>query len=94
MRLTEDEARRRLAAYEHGVLATVHPRRGVDAVPVVYAVHPDGLVGIPIDRVKPKTRGPLQRERNLMADPRATLLVDHWDATPLPSKRAPTSSAR
>ncbi len=81
MRLTEDEARRRLAAYDHGVLATVHPIRGVDTVPVVYAVHPDGLVGIPIDRVKPKAGGPLQRERNLMADPRATLLVDHWDAT-------------
>ncbi|HOF63719.1 MAG TPA: pyridoxamine 5'-phosphate oxidase family protein [Dermatophilaceae bacterium] len=79
MRLTEDEARRRLAAYDHGVLATVHPRRGADAVPVVYAVAPGGFVGIPIDRVKPKASGPLQRERNLMADPRATLLVDHWD---------------
>ncbi len=68
----------RLAAYDHGVLATVHPRRGVDAVPVVYAVD-DGHVGIPVDRVKPKASTRLQRELNLEADPRATLLVDHWD---------------
>lgn len=79
MRLTDAEALRRFTAYDHGVLATVHARRGVDAVPVVYAVHPDGFVGVPIDRVKPKASGPLQRERNLLADPRATLLVDHWD---------------
>jgi PPOX class probable F420-dependent enzyme len=79
MRLTGDEALRRLTASDHGVLATVHARRGADAVPVVYAVHPQGLVGIPVDRVKPKASGPLQRERNLLADPRATLLVDHWD---------------
>ena len=79
MRLTDAEALRRLTAYDHGVLATVHARRGADAVPVVYAVHADGLVGVPIDRVKPKASGLLQRERNLLADPRATLLVDHWD---------------
>ena len=79
MRLTDAEALRRFTAYDHGVLATVHARRGVDAVPVVYAVHPDGFVGVPIDRVKPKANGPSQRERNLLADPRATLLVDHWD---------------
>ncbi|MFN8098678.1 MAG: pyridoxamine 5'-phosphate oxidase family protein [Dermatophilaceae bacterium] len=78
MRLGEADARRRLAAYDHGVLATVHPVRGVDAVPVAYAVDGD-LVGIPVDTVKPKTSGPLQRERNLAADPRAALLVDHWD---------------
>src|SRR5262249_5031345 len=78
MRLDEDEARAGLAAYDHGVLSTVHPERGVDAVPCVYAVDGD-LVGIPIDRVKPKASTRLQRERNLEADPRATLLVDHWD---------------
>ena len=79
MRLAEDEARARLAAHDHGVLCTVHPERGVDAVPVVYAVDDDGYVGVPIDRVKPKAAGRLQRERNLEADPRATLLVEHWD---------------
>ena len=34
---------------------------------------------MPIDRVKPKASSRLQRERNLEADPRATLLVEHWD---------------
>ena len=78
MRLAEDEARARLAAHDHGVLCTVHAQRGVDAVPVVYAVD-DDFVGVPIDRVKPKASTRLQRERNLEADPRAALLVDHWD---------------
>jgi PPOX class probable F420-dependent enzyme len=78
MRLGADEARARLAAHDHGVLSTVHGERGVDAVPVVYAVD-DDYVGVPVDRVKPKASSRLQRERNLEADPRATLLVEHWD---------------
>lgn len=80
MRLDEGQAWERLATHDHAVMATVHPRRGVDAVPVVYAVD-DGHVGIPIDLVKPKASARLQRERNLDADPRATLLIDHWDPT-------------
>ena len=36
-------------------------------------------MGIPVDRVKPKSSSRLQRERNLEADPRAALLVEHWD---------------
>lgn len=78
MRLDERRAWERLAMHDHAVLATVHPRRGADAVPVVYAVD-DDHVGIPIDIVKPKASTRLQRERNLEADPRATLLIDHWD---------------
>ena len=78
--MTEHEALDRLAAHDHGVLSTVHPERGVDAVPVVYAVGDRDLLGIPVDRVKPKAEGKLQRERNLEADPRAALLVEHWDA--------------
>ncbi len=80
MRLSEASARARLAAHDHGILGTVHPVRGVDAVPVAYALDDDGYVAVPVDRVKPKATGPLQRERNLEADPRATLLVEHWDA--------------
>ena len=79
MRLTEHEARARLAAHDHGVLCTVHAERGVDAVPAVYVVDEDGWVGIPVDQVKPKSSSRLQRERNLEADPRAALLVEHWD---------------
>jgi PPOX class probable F420-dependent enzyme len=79
MRLADDEARARLAAHDHGILCTVHAERGVDAVPVAYAVDEEGFLGVPIDRVKPKTSARLQRVRNLEADPRATLLVEHWD---------------
>ena len=78
MKLDESDARARLAAHDHGVLCTVHAARGVDAVPVVYAVDGD-RVGIPVDLVKPKASTRLQRERNLEADPRATLLIDHWE---------------
>lgn len=78
MRLSDAEARNRLAATPHGVLSTVHPERGVDAVPVVFVIDED-RVGIPVDTVKPKASTRLQRERNLEADPRATLLVEHWD---------------
>jgi len=79
MRLATNEARARLMSHDHGILCTVHSERGVDAVPVAYAVDDDGYVGVPVDRVKPKASLRLQRERNLEADPRATLLVEHWD---------------
>ena len=79
MRLAEDEARARLAAHDHGILCTVHAERGVDAVPVAYAVDEDAYVGVPVDLVKPKASSRLQRERNLETDPRATLLIEHWD---------------
>jgi PPOX class probable F420-dependent enzyme len=79
MRLADHEARARLASHDHGILCTVHAERGVDAVPVAYAVDDDGYVGVPVDLVKPKASLRLQRERNLEADPRATLLVEHWD---------------
>jgi hypothetical protein len=80
MRLSPEQARARLAANVHGVLCTVHPERGPDPVPAVYAVDDDGYVGVPVDRIKPKASSRLQREDNLQADPRAALLVEHWDA--------------
>ena len=79
MKLSEEVARHRLAAEVHGVLCTMHPRRGPDPQPVVFAVTDDGHVGVPIDRVKPKSSSRLQREDNLAADPRGTLLVEHWE---------------
>ena len=78
MRLTEIEALDRLRSNTHGVLGTLHPERGVDMTPIVYAAE-GKLLGSPIDRVKPKASLRLQRERNLEADARATLLVEHWD---------------
>ena len=68
-----------MKAHDHGVFCTVHAERGVDAVPVVYVVDADGYLGVPVDLVKPKSTLRLQRERNLEADPRATLLIEQWD---------------
>jgi hypothetical protein len=79
MKLNSDEALKRLRENDHGILCTLHATRGVDAVPVVYVAHENGFVGVPIDHVKPKDSLRLQRERNLEADSRATLLVEHWD---------------
>ena len=79
MKLAEAEALTRLAAADHGVLSTIHPNRGIDSVPVVFAVDGD-LIGIPIDTVKPKSSTRLTRESNTAEDSRATLLVQRWDA--------------
>jgi PPOX class probable F420-dependent enzyme len=84
MKLTADDALHRLNTHLHGVLSTLHPTRGVDAVPVVYALSgasEEGVrhLGIPVDLVKPKASTRLRREDNLTTDPRASLLIDHWD---------------
>ncbi len=79
MHLERSEALRRAAAADHGVLATLHESRGADLVPACFAILGD-LVAIPIDSVKPKRSTALGRIRNLEHDPRATLLVEHWDA--------------
>jgi hypothetical protein len=76
--LSPAQSHEHLAAHDHGILATLHRTRGADLVPVVYTMV-DGHVGVPVDLVKPKASTRLQRERNLEADPRATLLIDHWD---------------
>jgi PPOX class probable F420-dependent enzyme len=83
MRLSDTECQGRLAAGRHGVLATMHPTRGVDLVPVVYALLGSAIV-IPVDTVKAKNTRPdrppeLQRQRNLDGDPRCSLLVEHYD---------------
>ena len=42
MRLTREQAHARLTAHVHGVLCTLHPQRGPDPQPVIYAVSDDG----------------------------------------------------
>ena len=79
MKLGEEEARRRLRAEVHGVLCTMHPTRGPDPQPVVYAITDDGYLGVPIDKVKPKSSSRLKREDNREADPRGTLHIEHWE---------------
>ncbi len=64
------------------MLVTLHPERGRDPQPVVYAVadRDDGAyIGVPIDKVKPKRSTRLRREDNLEADPRGSLLVEQWE---------------
>jgi hypothetical protein len=78
MHLSRDEALRRATAADHGILATHHASRGADLVPACFAIEGD-CVAIPIDSVKPKGSTALGRIRNLERDPRATLLIEHWD---------------
>jgi hypothetical protein len=77
--LDRDEAMRRTLAADHGVLATLHRSHGADLVPACYAIAGNSLA-VPVDSVKPKGSTALGRIRNLERDPRATLLVEHWDA--------------
>lgn len=77
MRLDADACWERLGPHGHGVLGTVHPDRGVDAVPVVFVVANHQII-IPVDTVKAKSGARLQRLANLGADDRGVLLVDHY----------------
>lgn len=79
MHLDTAEALRRASTADHGVLATLHRTRGADLVPACFALE-DGWLAIPVDSVKPKGSTALGRIRNLERDPRATLLVEQWDA--------------
>lgn len=79
MHLERDEALRRAGAADHGALATLNATQGADLVPACFAIHGEWLA-IPVDSVKPKRSTALGRIRNLERDPRATLLVEHWDA--------------
>jgi PPOX class probable F420-dependent enzyme len=69
---------RRALAADHGILATLNRTHGAIMVPACYAIDGDRLA-IPIDAVKPKGSTALGRVRNLEHDPRASLLVEHWD---------------
>ena len=79
MHLDRDEAVRRAASADHGTLATLNRNHGAMLVPACFAMEGDWLA-VPIDSVKPKGSTALGRVRNLERDPRATLLVEHWDA--------------
>lgn len=72
-----DEARRRFADARVARLATVRPDGTPHLVPVTFAATGD-TVYTAVD-AKPKTTTQLQRLENLAAQPRCTLLVDHYD---------------
>lgn len=71
-----DEALRRLTGSRSARLATVRPDSTPHVVPIVFAVIGGDIVTM-IDH-KPKTTQNLQRLRNLEANPRASVLVDHY----------------
>ena len=58
-------------------LATISASGTPHLVPVCFAFF-DGAFFVPIDE-KPKRGGPLARVRNIERDPRATLLLDHYE---------------
>jgi PPOX class probable F420-dependent enzyme len=71
--MTDDAAWARLAAARVGRLATSAPR----IVPVTFAVVGEAIVHA-VDH-KPKATRELARVEDLRRDPRASLLVDHYD---------------
>jgi PPOX class probable F420-dependent enzyme len=78
MHFERGEALRRATAADHATLATMNRTGVADLVPVCYAIV-DQHLAVPIDSVKPKGSTALGRIRNLEREPRATLLVEHWD---------------
>ena len=83
---TLDAAAERLVAEaRRAVLTTIDTRDGRPrSVPICFAARPadGGLVLYSALDEKPKARSDprrLTRVRNLLADPRATILVDRWD---------------
>ena len=76
MRLSSGDARQRLAAARVARLATVSAAGQPHLVPVTFAVDAD-TVYIAIDH-KPKTTTHLKRLANIAANPRVTLLADHY----------------
>lgn len=77
MKLTETEARNRLAAARVARLASTGADSQPHLVPVTFAVDGD-RVYIAIDH-KPKTTTSLRRLRNIRENPRVTLLADHYE---------------
>jgi PPOX class probable F420-dependent enzyme len=80
--MNEARCRALLAAARVGRLATVRPDGGPHVVVCCFAVEGDRL-WTAVD-AKPKSGARLQRLENVRANPRASLLVDHyeedWDA--------------
>ena len=70
------EARRRFAGARVATLATVDSTGGPHLVPVTFAVEGD-TVWSAVDG-KPKRSAKLHRLANIRAEPRVSLLVQHW----------------
>jgi PPOX class probable F420-dependent enzyme len=77
MRLTGQEARRRLASARVARLATVSADGLPHLVPITFAVDRD-VIYTCVD-AKPKSTPDLRRLRNLRVNPRVAVLADHYD---------------
>ncbi|MDO8107008.1 TIGR03668 family PPOX class F420-dependent oxidoreductase [Isoptericola sp. b441] len=75
-----DECRHRFAAAPHGYLATADPAGRPHVVPVTFAVTEDEVVTA-VDHKPKRTGDPhrMRRLRNIAANPRVSLLADHYD---------------
>ena len=78
MNLEPDEARLRFAGAAVARLATLGPNGRPHIVPITFAVDGDQIYTA-VDEVKPKTTAHLRRLRNIAADPRVSLLADHYE---------------
>jgi PPOX class probable F420-dependent enzyme len=76
--LEPDQIAELLSRWPVARLVTLREDGAPAPVPVVFARVGDAIFS-PIDG-KPKASGALARERNLAADPRVALLLDHYDA--------------
>jgi PPOX class probable F420-dependent enzyme len=77
LNLTTSEARRRFGTAAVARLATNGPAGRPHLVPVTFALDGDRIYTV-VD-AKPKTTTNLRRLRNIAADPRVTLLADHYE---------------
>jgi PPOX class probable F420-dependent enzyme len=75
--VTVEEARRRFAAASVARLGTVDAGGHPHLVPIVFALARETLYSV-VD-AKPKRTTELRRLQNVRADPRVSVLVDHYD---------------
>jgi PPOX class probable F420-dependent enzyme len=74
----ERAARHRLKSARVGHFASVTADNGAHVVPCCFVLDDDTLYWA-VDDVKPKSTHALRRVRNIEANDRASLLVDHYD---------------
>jgi PPOX class probable F420-dependent enzyme len=77
--VSPEEARRRFAAARVARLATVGADAQPHLVPIVFALAGDTIYSV-VD-AKPKRTTELRRLQNVTANPRASVLADHYDDT-------------
>ena len=75
--MTPDEARQRFAAARVARLATITPAGTPHLIPITFALLGETIYSV-VD-AKPKRTTELQRLQNVEANPRVSLLADHYE---------------